>query len=188
MQAAGFVLVGGHSSRMGADKALLSARSGPLAQAIAARVAAAAGTAVLVGEPERYRHLGLECLPDMRPGMGPLSGIETALESARGELNLIVACDMPSLETEWLRKLLLKACETDALCVVSSDGNGVVHPLCAVYRSGCLRAVQEALNAGRLRVMDLLGALGTIMLQINTAVWNINTPQEWAAWGQAHGE
>jgi molybdopterin-guanine dinucleotide biosynthesis protein A len=173
---------------MGSDKALLPGPSGPLAQDIAAKVAAASGAAVLVGEPERYRHLGLECLPDLRPGMGPLGGIEAALESGRGELNLIVACDMPGLETEWLRRLLLEARETDALCVASSDGNGVVHPLCAVYRSGCLGAVQEALNGGHLRVMDLLGELGAVTLEVNAAVWNINTPQQWAAWERAHGE
>ncbi|MFL6353713.1 MAG: molybdenum cofactor guanylyltransferase [Bryobacteraceae bacterium] len=186
MQAAGFVLVGGRSSRMGCDKALLPLRSGLLIEEVAAKVAAAAGTAALVGEPERYRHLGFDCLPDIRRGMGPLGGIEAALQSGRAELNLIVACDMPSLETDWLCRLLLKARETDALCVASRDRTGTVHPLCAVYRNACLRSVQEALNASRLRLMDLLGELDAITLEISTEVWNINTPQQWAAWGQAH--
>src|SRR4051794_11037884 len=105
MQAAGFVLVGGHSSRMGCDKALLPLKSGLLIQEVTAKVTAAAGTVALVGEPERYRDLGLDCLPDLRSGMGPLAGIEAALESGRGELNLIVACDMPSLDTDWLCRL-----------------------------------------------------------------------------------
>jgi molybdenum cofactor guanylyltransferase len=186
MQAAGFVLVGGHSSRMGCDKALLPLRSGLLIEEIAAKVSAAAGTVALIGERERYRHLGLECLADLHPGMGPLGGIEAALESGRAEWNLIVACDMPSLKTEWLCRLLQKARETDALCVASREQSGVMHPLCAVYRSGCLGTVREALNAGRLRLMDLLHELDAITLEISTAVWNINTPQQWAAWEQAH--
>jgi molybdopterin-guanine dinucleotide biosynthesis protein A len=186
MQAAGFVLVGGHSSRMGRDKALLPLKSGLLIQEVAAKVAAAAGTAALIGEPERYRHLGLDCLPDLRSGMGPLAGIEAALESGRGDLNLIVACDMPSLERDWLCRLLLRARETDTLCVASGERSGVVHPLCAVYRSNCLPAVRGALDAGRLRLLDLLHDLGAARLEISTPVWNINTPQEWAAWEQAH--
>src|SRR5437762_8761701 len=84
MKAAGFVLVGGHSSRMGRDKALLPLDSGLLIEKLAAMVAAVVGTVALIGEPERYKHLGLECLPDLRPGMGPLAGIEAALESGRG--------------------------------------------------------------------------------------------------------
>jgi molybdenum cofactor guanylyltransferase len=186
MQAAGFVLVGGHSSRMGRDKALLPVGSGLLIEEIAAKVCVAAGTAALVGEPERYGQLGWDCLHDLRPGKGPLGGIETALESGRGEWNLIVACDMPSLKIEWLYRLLQKARETDALCVATKEPSGAMHPLCAVYRSGCLGAVRQALNAGRLRLMDLMHELDAITLEISTAVWNINTPQQWAAWEQAH--
>jgi len=186
MQAAGFVLVGGHSSRMGRDKALLPLKSGFLIQEVTAMVAGAAGTAALIGEPERYRHLGLDCLRDLRHGMGPLAGIEAALESGRGELNLIVACDMPGLETDWLRRLLLNARESDALCVASSERSGVVHPLCAVYRSNCLPAVRRALDAGRLRLLDLLHELDATTLETGSPVWNINTPQQWAAWEQAH--
>lgn len=171
---------------MGWDKALLPLRSGLLIEEIAAKVSAAAGTAALVGGSDRYRNLGFDCFPDPRPGMGPLGGIEAALESGRGELNLIVACDMPGLEIDWLWRLLLKARQTDALCVASSERSGVLHPLCAVYRSGCLPAVRKALDQGRLRLMDLLGELNATALESSTAMWNINTPQEWAAWEQAH--
>ncbi len=116
MQAAGFVLVGGRSSRMGQDKAFLMWNSRPLVADVAEKAASVAGNVVLIGERARYRNLGLECLPDLRPGMGPLGGIETALKSGRGEFNLILACDMPGLRSEWLYALLEKAQQTDALC------------------------------------------------------------------------
>jgi molybdopterin-guanine dinucleotide biosynthesis protein A len=171
---------------MGRDKALLPLKSGLLIQDVAARVAAAACTATLIGQPERYRHLGLDCLPDLRSGMGPLAGLEAVLDSGRGELNLIVACDMPGLETNWLRRLLLSARESNALCVASRERNGAVHPLCAVYRSNCLPRVRKALDVGRLSLLDLLREIGATTLEISTTVWNINTPQQWAAWAQAH--
>jgi molybdenum cofactor guanylyltransferase len=188
MKAAGFVLVGGDSSRMGRDKALLPLNSGLLIERVAGQVAAAAGSVALIGEPERYKHLGLECLPDLRKGMGPLAGIEAALESGRGELNLIVACDMPNLESHWFCDLLCKAQASDALCVASRDAKGIVHPLCAVYRSGCLPGLQRALDAGRLKLMDLLGELRASTFEISSRVWNINTPQEWAAWEHAQNQ
>src|ERR1700761_7300390 len=79
---AGFVLVGGRSSRMGRDKALLPSGSGTLVKEIADSVAAVSGNVALIGRPESYRSLGYDCLEDICPGLGPLSGIHTALHSS----------------------------------------------------------------------------------------------------------
>ncbi len=182
MRVAGFVLAGGHSSRMGRDKALLPWHSGSLVEDLAARVADAAGNVALIGDPRYYSHLALDCLPDLRPGQGPLAGIEAALESRRGELNLIVACDMPGLKPQWLRKLLLQMDETGAPCVATRDGAGVLHPLCAVYRGNCLAKVRNALDEGRLRLLDLMKDLETISLETEDTIWNVNTPEDWRAW------
>jgi hypothetical protein len=35
-------------------------------------------------------------------------------------------------------------------------------------------------------LFNLLRELRATTLEIGTSVWNINTPQEWAAWEQAH--
>lgn len=182
MRTAGFVLVGGLSTRMGQDKALLSMDSRPLVADVARDVAVATGSAVLIGSPERYGHLGFECLPDLRPGLGPLAGIEAALASSRGDLNLVVACDMPGLTAPFLEKLLRRAVETGALSVVTRDTTGVVHPLCAVYRTTCLPVVQRALDRRRLRLKDMVEELQAIPFDIDEIVWNVNTPQEWSAW------
>lgn len=179
---AGFVLVGGRSARMGRDKALLPWRSRALVEHVAAKVAAAAGNVALVGNPQRYKGLGLECFADLRPGLGPLAGIETALAAKRGELNLIVACDMPGLETAWLRALLERAVQSDVRCVAARDERGLIHPLCAVYRSSCLPAIASALDGGRLRLRDMLQELPAMTVTIEQAISNVNTPEEWSAW------
>ena len=64
------MLAGGKSSRMGRDKALLPFRGGALAGHVAATVAAAAGSAVLIGDPQKYGHLGYTVLADRKPGVG----------------------------------------------------------------------------------------------------------------------
>ncbi|MBV9404049.1 MAG: molybdenum cofactor guanylyltransferase [Acidobacteriaceae bacterium] len=179
---AGFVLVGGHSSRMGRDKALLPGRSRSWVEELASRVEAAAGNVALVGMPQRYAALGLECMADLRPGLGPLAGIEAALQADRAELNLIVACDMPDIETSWLIRLLDVSKSTAAACVATRDSVGVTHPLCAVYRKNCLAKVQSALNNGRLSVHELLGEMEAIFLDSEETISNVNTPEEWKAW------
>lgn len=182
MQAAGFVLVGGRSTRMGQDKALLPSGLSLLVKQLAAHVREAAGSVALIGEPARYRHLGFECLTDLRPDLGPLGGIEAALASRRGDLNLILACDMPSIDTELLCNLLRRAEETEALCVVCRDRTGAVHPLCAVYRGACLTAVRRALDHGCLRLMDLVDTLCASHFDVAETISNVNTPEEWSAW------
>lgn len=179
---AGFVLVGGRSSRMRRDKALLAWHSRPLVEYVAHQVAAAAGNVALVGNPKRYGDLGLDCFPDLRPGLGPLAGIETALETKRGELNLIVACDMPGLDTAWLVTLLETAQTSEVPCVATRETTGAIHPLCAVYRNSCLPKVRLALDARSLKLLDLLEDLPTITIETGKTISNINTPEEWTAW------
>jgi molybdopterin-guanine dinucleotide biosynthesis protein B len=114
-----------------------------------------------------------------------LAGIEAALLSGRGDRNLIVACDMPGLYAEWLRRLLSDSAETGALCTTLLDSNGAIQPLCAVYRSGCLPAIQKALYNRRLKLLDVLQELGARTVSVSCPVANVNTPEEWAAWQEA---
>ena len=184
MQAAGFVLVGGRSSRMGQDKARLRIGSGLLVEEIAAKVAHAASRVVLVGPPERYGDIPFECLADVRPHLGPLAGIETALAADYGELNLITGCDMPDLATEWLEEMVFIARRTGALCIVTRDGAGKIHPLCAVYRSECLPLVRRALDRGQLKLLDFVKELRATEMHTAAVIGNLNTPQQLAAHGE----
>ena len=187
MRAAGFVLVGGDSSRMGHDKALLPFRSFSLVESIAAEVMAATGNVTLVGRPDRYRHLKLDSVSDLRPGLGPLAGIEAALKSGKDDFNLIVSCDMPGIARAWLVALLRCAEETGARCVVSEDIDNNVYPLCAVYRSECLSLVQKALDEKRLKLSDTVSKLNPFHLRFQGTLSNVNTPEDWRRW-QQHGE
>lgn len=182
MRAAGFVLVGGHSSRMGRDKARLLLDSHLLVEDVAAKVAKVAGNVALVGHPARYSDLSFEVIPDLQPGLGPLAGIEAALAKARAELNLIVACDMPGLACEWLDCLLATAEQSAALCLAAEDMSGCLHPLCAVYRTSCLPIVEDALAARRLKVLDLLSTLHATAVKMPAPLHNVNTPEDWRRW------
>jgi molybdopterin-guanine dinucleotide biosynthesis protein A len=168
---------------MGSDKARLPWNARLLVEEIAATVADAAGNVALIGESARYQDLGIDCFPDLRPGLGPLAGIETALLTRRGELNLILACDMPGVKSTWLRQLLEEAQKSDALCLATRDASARVHPLCAVYRSECVSQVQSALEAGRFKLLDLLKNLNAATLESHEPMSNVNTPEEWAAFG-----
>ena len=185
MHAAGFVLAGGRSARMRQDKARLQIGSRFLVEVVAHAVVQAAGNVTLIGNPALFSDLPFPCLPDLRPGLGPLAGLEAALSSTPSEWNLVLGCDMPDIQSGDLAQLLAVAAETGALCTLATDATGRRHPLCAVYRRDSLRAVAAALDAGRLRLLDLVEELKAVEVRLHSALSNLNTPEQWSAWKAA---
>ena len=184
MTGAGFVLTGGDSSRMGLDKALLPFRGTTLVQWIARQALEAAGEVYLVGAPERYAQLGIRCLPERFPGLGPLSGIEAALREGAAEWSLILACDLPGAGADTLQRLFQSALSSQADAVAATGASGRLQPLFAVYNARVLPAVQTAIRAGRLSVQELLRHLKVDRFPVDSEMLleNVNTPQDWARW------
>src|SRR5580700_6840876 len=100
-----WILVGGRSSRMGADKARADSGGRALALRVADKAALVCGTVSLVGDPAEYGDLGLPVIADRFPGQGPLAGIEAALAASPCEANLILACDIPAVREDLLEEL-----------------------------------------------------------------------------------
>lgn len=182
------MLTGGKSSRMCKDKALLPFRGGVLAEHVAAAVAAAAGSVTLIGDPQKYGHLGYPVMPDRSPGLGPLGGIESALSYTVADWNLIVACDMPGISAEFLRGLLAAAQESNVDVLVPAAPSGQLQPLSAVYHCRCLKPVREAMELGVRKITDALADLDVARWPVDDGgvFENLNTPEEWASYHDAH--
>jgi molybdopterin-guanine dinucleotide biosynthesis protein A len=178
---AGFVLVGGASSRMGQDKASLPFHGKTLLEHVVQAVSEAAGPVTLVGAPERYESFKLPRLADTRAGSGPLAGIHTALSASRATWNLIVACDMPGIDGPFLQSLMAAAESTGDDCLIPVGPSGLLEPLCAAYRSRCLAAIGAALDRGVRKVTDGLAGLRMAEWNVVESRWfsNVNTPEEW---------
>jgi molybdopterin-guanine dinucleotide biosynthesis protein A len=178
---AGFVLAGGRSTRMGRDKALLPLDGEPMLVRIARRVEAAAGSATVIGPPDRYEHLGFEVVPDRMPEAGPLAGIDTALSLNRAAWNLILACDLPLASGEILDELLDRASRTAALCVIPRSDRP--EPLCAAYSIAAAPAIRTALESGVRKVTEALAGLAVEWYPVrhDRAFTNLNTVHEWEA-------
>ena len=178
---AGYVLVGGRSSRMGRDKALLPHHGSALAASVAHEVERAAGQCVLVGDPARYEQLGYPVVADLYPGEGPLGGILTALHHTQAEWNVIVACDMPRVTAEFAGRLLDRTHgEVD---LVSPTGpSGRFEPLCAVYHRRCAAHIQPAFDRGVRKIAEAVEGLRleTVLIPELTLLDNVNTPDDWA--------
>jgi molybdenum cofactor guanylyltransferase len=182
------ILAGGKNSRMGTPKGLLPIDGESLISRILARTLPLAPVQrmIITNDPASYAGFGVELYPDIRPGYGPLGGIEAALHHTRASHCLIVACDMPFLSSDLLALLWDTATTSDADAVVPAM-DGTIHGLHAIYCRSCLSAVSAHLDQGDRSVVsffpdvrvhfmgrDDLGALD----HPDRSLTNVNTPAE----------
>ena len=175
------MLVGGGSSRMGHDKALLKYGGGTLVQAVAEAVRQATGNVALVGSVQLYGHLGYGVLPDIYPGEGPLGGILSVLQNSAAEWTLIVACDMPGLTADFLHGLMEAAERSDGDVLVPVGPGGRLEPLCAVYHRRSRQGIYKAFEQGVRKVATALEKVRAVTLAVPEVLpfQNVNTPEEW---------
>jgi molybdopterin-guanine dinucleotide biosynthesis protein A len=181
----GALLLGGQSSRMGRDKALLEWR-GETFSTRAARLLSDlfAETLLVGGSPE-------EATPGRRVSDPPgpacaLRGLVGALDAATTPRVLIVATDLPLLHEDLLLALTAWP-ESDIVVPSDEDGD---HPLCAIYRRDvCLPIARAHLESDRLSIRGLLGAVESDRVSLGdlglgdlgpSLLMNVNTPEELA--------
>jgi molybdenum cofactor guanylyltransferase len=141
----GFILAGGKSARMGRDKALLDWHGRTLLAHMTELVSAVTDEVYVVGRGQ---------LPDRIQGLGPLSGIATALETSATNANLVVAVDLPALTKEFLKFLKSDAERSNdrlTACKIGSD-----FPLCLVIQRRLLTEIQRRLASRDLSVHSLI--------------------------------
>ena len=131
---------------MGTDKALLELEGRAFVERIAAAIRPIARSVTLVGRGGQVGDVA--AIPDLRPGLGPLAGIESALAACATEQALVVACDLPFVTTALLELLLERSALQPDTAVVPLDADGRVSPLCAVYPRSSLPLVTELLDRG----------------------------------------
>ena len=154
--------------RMGRDKGLLDFGGIPLILHTVRLLQPLVAEVTIVGSPSRYASLGLRAIADKdhtqaldgpdRPGIGPLTGIATALSATHSPWNLIVACDLPYLSAKWLDWLLSGALRSRGGAVIPRTERGI-EPLAAVYRRDCGAPIVAAIERGVRKVSDAIEEL-----------------------------
>ena len=153
------MLAGGHSTRMGQDKALLQAAGRSLLDLALEKLRAvplAAPPRIAGTRSELSSHAPV--IADLHPGCGPLSGIEAALAASRQPLNVFLPVDTPLLPAQFLVWMVRRAEITGALVTIPRI-NGWPQPLCAVYHRQLLAPITAALIAGDYKVMPVVTAI-----------------------------
>ena len=179
----GLVLAGGKSRRMGQDKALLRhngetqlGRAVRLLQQHLARVFVSA-RADQSTEPERAR---FSQIVDRYANLGPLAGILSAMDTDPQAAWLVVACDLPNLDSETIRHLLDERSATQPFTAYRSSVDGMPEPLCAIYNASARRILDGFVADGIHCPRKIMMRSDTRLLEARNprALDNINTPDE----------
>jgi molybdopterin-guanine dinucleotide biosynthesis protein A len=165
--AAGIVLCGGRSTRMGSSKALLPFGTETMLQRVIRLLTTVASPLVVVAAPEQplpELPTSVTVTRDEREGRGPLEGLRAGLKALPGdaEIAYVTSCDVPLLVPAFVDRMVELLGDHD-IAVVEIDG--FPHPLSAVYRRRTLPHVEALLAADRLRPVFLFDAVRTRRVQ-----------------------
>ena len=190
MTAAGIVLCGGKSTRMGSPKALLPFGPETMLQRVVRLLGSVATPIVVVSARDQV----LPLLPgyariarDDREGRGPLEGLRAGLQAlpASAEAAYVTSCDVPLLVPGFV-SLMVELIGDHDIAVMDIDG--FPHPLSAVYRRTLLPHVEALLASDRLRPAFLYEAVRTRRVTAAEVasvdpnlltLRNVNTPQDY---------
>jgi molybdenum cofactor guanylyltransferase len=180
----GLVLAGGKSSRMQTDKAPLlyegkmqSVRAFEMLTPFCKKVFLSnrADQTNLPG------HAGMPQIHDRFGGLGPMAGILSAFELHPDAAWLVLACDLPYLDSATLETLLQKRNPVKVATAFRSAHDGKPEPLCAIYEPQSRDRLRQFIDQGiRCPRKALMNSDIELLEPVNPmALENINTPDEY---------
>ena len=185
IEASGYVLVGGRSSRFGSPKALHLLDGRAMALRVAEALASRVRTVTLVGDPEQYAVLGMPVIADRIERAGPLAGIVAALHHTPQKWCIVAACDMPFVSAGVVDQLLFAMATASVDAIIPQTPDGRLQPLFAAYAKSGLVAFEHALHRGTRKVADALECVSWTKLPVDDArsFANVNRPSDLSAAG-----
>ncbi|MBA2663401.1 MAG: molybdenum cofactor guanylyltransferase [Bradymonadaceae bacterium] len=176
-----YITAGGASSRFGRDKARAVLPDGrTLIEHVATRLQPVASTITVVADrPAKFADLGFRTIADLRPGLGPLSGLHAALEDVADDSWLFyVSCDFLGFDHHWVEQLVANI-EPGAGAVAFRSERW--EPVFALYNASILKAVAEAFAQSEHALWRLLDQVSARALPL-PADWHraksINTKED----------
>ena len=181
MGAAGIVLCGGKSSRMGRAKACLPWRGQPMVAHIVSILRPIVDDVVVVASDAlELPALDARVVRDREPELGPLAGIREGLEEIDSDYAFVTGTDVPFLSPDFVKALLSYG------CAAAPEIDGHVQTLAAVYPRSSSERIAAMLAAGHARPLRLLEELDYRRVSASElpdlqSVRGFNTPEEYLA-------
>jgi len=186
----GIILAGGKNSRMGVNKAFLKIDGTFLIDRILSVYQNIFSEIIIVtNDPLSYTAFpNTMIVTDIYKGKGSLGGIYTGLFYSRHDYAFVAACDMPSLNENFIRYMIGQSGKHDIVVPEIPEGFQALH---AIYSRRCLPAMRKMILSDTLKIAGLFKDLPTLRItgkeihpfEKNSKMFlNINTPDDLKAY------
>ncbi len=182
----GIILAGGKNSRMGTNKAFLTMDGIRLIDRILSVYREIfTETIIVTNDPLTYTEFyDTVVVTDIYKGKGSLGGIYTGLFYASNDYSFVAACDMPSLNKDFIRFMIGRLDHQDIIVPELREGFQALH---AVYARRCLPAIKKMIFSDQLKIAGLFKDMRTLKIteemirpfdRDGRLFQNINTPND----------
>jgi molybdopterin-guanine dinucleotide biosynthesis protein A len=161
----GFVLAGGKSTRMGTDKSLLIWKDKTFVEHAINTLKPLCNEVIISSNNPVYDFTGCETWADELPIQAPIIGIYSCLKRSNTEVNLILSCDMPLIETDLFRYLLQYSKESNI--IIPSHDSGL-EPLCGVYKRSAVTLIENYISLNNYRLYECIQLGSATIIPINS--------------------
>jgi len=180
------ILIAGRSSRMGRPKPLIEIDGRTILERTVAVAREVCDAVVLLGSPPFVLPPTvaiLRLVKDAPPDVGPIGGLAALLATAAPNPAVLLACDLPRLDSALLHMLLDAIdCTIDAVTFKTSPDAPHLESTCAAYMPSAATQVEKQITNREYSLQSLFAALRvkTITLQSADAAMlaNMNTPAD----------
>ena len=180
------LMAGGHSRRMGQDKALLEWRGRPLGEHQASTLVRTGASTLLIScrRDQTWTPPGFARIEDRAEG-GALDAFVGAFMATPSEVLLVLAVDLPLVTAEWLASLATRATTSGASVVPRRENT--FEPFAAAWHRSALPVLLAALAQNQslqqacadLRRLGMLEGVDVDAAEAASLV-NLNTPEDLA--------
>ncbi len=173
------LLLGGKSRRMGQDKAQLEFRGKTLLENTIEAVEACQLPITLSIAHDDQRDYSHPTLRDAEGGQGPLAALAQAFTEKPETHWLVLACDLPLLDSSTLSHLLSEADPSVIVTSYASRHDGRPEPLCSLYSPAAAEPLRNALAEDRRCLRHFIESLTPQLLPLPSplALDNANRPE-----------
>ncbi|WP_321328203.1 molybdenum cofactor guanylyltransferase [uncultured Ilyobacter sp.] len=139
------ILAGGKGSRMGnIDKAFLKYNGKTFIQCILEKVEEYDEILIVSNSPEKYKQYKVKVVEDRVKGIGPLGGIYTGLICSSYDEVLILSCDTPFQNRNFLKYLGEMSGDYEVALPVHKEGR---EPLTALYKKSLIGGIEKLIHS-----------------------------------------
>ena len=178
---AGYLMTGGKNRRMdGKKKLFLELEGRSFLESITDALRGFEKIYLSVDEEAPYEHLNMPMVVDEIPEIGPIGGIYSGLKNCEEEALFVVACDMPYISKEAVRRLLHVYSHRHKITIAWADD--MEHPLLGIYPKSALSYFEKQISKGDYTLMHALVHAGYAVVTLpkgDYSARNINTVAEY---------